>query len=111
MKRMTLVASLIVFALTHHPVVVAQSPSGASPRPAFEVATVRPNKSGEMRVSMRLIPGGAYEAFNVTLGAMIRLAYRLQDFQVVGAPACTCARDRLRVAADRELSPRGFPRH
>ena len=70
---------------TQHALVRAQAPA-ATARPAFEVTTVKPNKSGEMRVSMRIIPGGAYEAFNVTLGAMIRMAYRLQDFQLVGAP-------------------------
>jgi bla regulator protein blaR1 len=87
MRHLTLLVLLAVLVITPRPVVVAQSPSGAAPRAAFDVATVKPNKSGDMRVSMRLIPGGAYEAFNVTLGAMIRLAYRLQDFQIVGAPA------------------------
>jgi uncharacterized protein (TIGR03435 family) len=82
---MTLVVVLAVLAIPHRPVLVAQSPA-ATPRATFDVATVKPNKSGELRVSMRLIPGGAYEAFNVTLGAMIRLAYRLQDFQIIGAP-------------------------
>src|SRR5262245_15995067 len=65
----------------------AQAPAAPAPRDAFEVTTVKPNKSGDGRVSMRIIPGNGYEAFNVTLGAMIRMAYRLQDFQVIGAPA------------------------
>ena len=51
------------------------------------IVCVKPNTSGEMRVSMRVIPGNGYEASNVTLGAMIRMAYRLQDFQIIGAPA------------------------
>jgi uncharacterized protein (TIGR03435 family) len=37
-------------------------------------------------MTRRIIPGNAYEAFNVTLGAMIRMPYRLQDYQIVGAP-------------------------
>jgi uncharacterized protein (TIGR03435 family) len=86
MRRVAIVV-LAVLATIHAPIVGGQAPSPASPRPAFEVATVRPNKSGEMRVTMRIIPGNGYEAFNVTLGAMIRMAYRLQDFQVIGAPA------------------------
>lgn len=55
----------------------------------FEVASIKPNKpnAGDpVRVSTRLQPGGGFEAVNVTLGSVIRLAYGLQDFQVVGAP-------------------------
>jgi uncharacterized protein (TIGR03435 family) len=78
---------LALLASVQMAIVRAQAPAAAAERRAFEVATVKPNKSGEMRVSMRIIPGGAYEAFNVTLGAMIRQAYRLQDFQLIGAPA------------------------
>ena len=86
MNRMACVFTIAALAVgTQLPVVRAQAPA-ATARPAFEVTTVKPNKSGEMRVSMRIIPGGAYEAFNVTLGAMIRMAFRLQDFQLVGAP-------------------------
>jgi uncharacterized protein (TIGR03435 family) len=32
------------------------------------------------------VPGGAFEAYNVTLGSIIRFAYGLRDFQTVGAP-------------------------
>jgi len=53
----------------------------------FEVASVLPNTSGEMRVMMRVQPGGAWEATNVTLESMIRLAYRIQESQLVGGPA------------------------
>ena len=53
----------------------------------FAVASVLPNKSGEMRVMMRVQPGGAWEATNVTLESMIRLAYRIQESQLVGGPA------------------------
>lgn len=86
MTRIVVILLLIALA-DSHAAVGAQTPPATAPRAAFEVATVRPNKSGEMRVSMRIIPGGAYEALNVTLGSMIRMAYRLQDFQVIGAPA------------------------
>ena len=54
--------------------------------PVFEKTTVKPNKTGAMRVVMQMVPGGAWEATNVTLESMIRLAYRLQDFQVMGGP-------------------------
>jgi bla regulator protein blaR1 len=70
--------------------IVAQSvprPSASALR--FEVASVKPHKpnAGDpVRVMTRLQPGGGFEAVNVTLGSVIRLAYELQDFQVVGAP-------------------------
>jgi uncharacterized protein (TIGR03435 family) len=86
MRRISIVVLLAVVAAIHSAVVAGQAPAPASPRQAFEVTTVKPNKSGEMRVAMRVIPGNGYEAFNVTLGAMIRMAYRLQDFQIIGAP-------------------------
>ena len=53
----------------------------------FEVTSVLANKTGEMRVMMRVQPGGAWEATNVTLESMIRLAYRIQESQLVGGPA------------------------
>jgi uncharacterized protein (TIGR03435 family) len=86
MTRLVVILLLVALA-DSYAAVRAQAPPATAPRAAFEVATVRPNKSAEMRVTMRIIPGGAYEAFNVTLGSMIRMAYRLQDFQVIGAPA------------------------
>ena len=54
---------------------------------AFDVANVMPNETGAMRVTMQVRPGGAWEATNVTLESMIRLAYRIQESQIVGGPA------------------------
>ena len=51
---------------------------------AFEVATVKPNKSGG---GATLIPGlrnGTLSARNVTLKALIRTAYGVSDRQIVG---------------------------
>ncbi len=58
----------------------------ASGRPSFEVATVRPNATGGARVSMLILPGGTWQATNVTLESMIRMSYRLQQSQLVGGP-------------------------
>ena len=63
----------------------AQSTSPAKP-PAFEVASVKPNTSGDGRVLMTPQPGGRLNLVNVPLRLMIRYAYRVQDFQVVGGP-------------------------
>ncbi len=63
----------------------AQSTSPAKP-PAFEVASVKPNTSGDGRVLIAPQPGGRLNLVNVPLRFMIRYAYRVQDFQVVGGP-------------------------
>ena len=48
---------------------------------AFEVASIKPNNSGDGRVMMQMQPG-RYVATNVTLRLLIRNAYQLQDFQI-----------------------------
>jgi bla regulator protein BlaR1 len=58
-----------------------------SERVSFEVASVKPNKSGERRVMIQGQPGGRFVATNVTVRQLIQTAYRLQEFQLVGAPA------------------------
>src|SRR4029450_8714123 len=63
----------------------AQPTSPAKP-PAFEVASVKPNTSGAGRVLMMPQPGGRLNLVNVPLRLMIRNAYRVQDFQIVGGP-------------------------
>jgi uncharacterized protein (TIGR03435 family) len=65
----------------------AQSAAGDGPRaPAFEVASVRPNNSGDGRVAIMAQPGGRISMTNVTLRLMIRNAYRVQETQIVGGP-------------------------
>jgi uncharacterized protein (TIGR03435 family) len=58
-----------------------------APRLEFDAATIKRNPDGEMRVAIRMLPGGSYEATNVTLKSMIQMAFRLQEFQVVGGPS------------------------
>jgi len=53
---------------------------------AFEVASIKPNKSGDCRVMMQMQPG-QLRATNVTLRLLIRNAYALQDFQISGGPS------------------------
>ena len=58
----------------------------ATPAESFEVASVRPNKADDGRVTIGMQPGGRFTATNVPLRLLIRTAYQLQDFQVVGGP-------------------------
>jgi uncharacterized protein (TIGR03435 family) len=63
-----------------------QAPAADVPQ-AFEVASVRPNKSGAQASSIRRQPGGGLTATNMPLRALITFAFQLQPFQVVGDPA------------------------
>lgn len=74
----------------------AQAPAT---RPAFEVASVKPNKSGEPRVMIRTEPGGRFTATNVPLRVLIRNAYGItEDARIVDAPGWITS-DRFDIVA------------
>ena len=56
------------------------------PRQSFEVASVKPNKSGETTSFLQPRPGGNFAVGNMTLRGLIFFAYGIQGFQLVGAP-------------------------
>ena len=64
----------------------------------FEVASVKPNKSGDQRVMMQFPPSGRISATNVPLRLLIRQAFDVQDFQIVGGPNWI-ASDRFDIVA------------
>ena len=88
------VAQRVVLAGVGAMAVVAPIVAQSVPRPSsdgalrFEVASVKRNSGDAQKayVLQRFLPGGGFEGLNVTLGSVIRLAYGLQDFQVVGGP-------------------------
>jgi uncharacterized protein (TIGR03435 family) len=53
---------------------------------AFEVASVKPNRSGDLRARMEIQPGGRFTATNVSLRMLITNAYQLFNYQIVKAP-------------------------
>ena len=55
-------------------------------RDRFDVASVKPNKSGGIPNAIGFFPGGRLTATNVALRELIRLAYDLQPSQLVGGP-------------------------
>jgi bla regulator protein BlaR1 len=55
-------------------------------QPAFDVTSVKPNNSGDGRIGMMPAAGGGWRGTNVTLGMLIRIAYQVQDNQIVGGP-------------------------
>lgn len=64
----------------------AQSTTGAEPLPAFEVASVRINKSRELNRMFRPQPGGRFDATNVRLRDLVQFAYQVRGFQIEGGP-------------------------
>jgi uncharacterized protein (TIGR03435 family) len=59
----------------------------AAPRPEFEVASIKLNKSGDGRMMIMPDRGGRFAATNISLQFLVTLAYRIKDFQLSGAPA------------------------
>jgi uncharacterized protein (TIGR03435 family) len=58
------------------------SPLGA----AFEVASVKPNQSGELGIRMQIPGNDRFTATNVPVRELIRMAYDTQDVRIVGGP-------------------------
>jgi uncharacterized protein (TIGR03435 family) len=64
-----------------------QQPAPAQPPPAvFEVASVKPNQSGELGIRMQIPGTDRFTATNVPVRELIRMAYDTQDVRLVGGP-------------------------
>jgi uncharacterized protein (TIGR03435 family) len=81
--------------LALHAVLIAAA--AQTPRPSFEVASVKVNRSSSPLVRLAT-PTGRLSAVNVTLRMLIRNAYQLQDFRMIGGPSWMDA-DRFDVEA------------
>jgi uncharacterized protein (TIGR03435 family) len=93
------VAIPIAFGLIHASQSRAQSqPATSEPRPSFEVASVKPNKSGGPGAFMRMMPGGRLMVSNLTVKGLIGYAYNVRDFQVSGGPGWVNS-DRFNIEA------------
>ena len=78
---------LIVFVLAGIGALALSSQSLAQQSsPAFEVASIRPNTSGSVRVSSDLSPAGRVTLTNVSVRELIRDAFWARDDQIVGGP-------------------------
>jgi bla regulator protein blaR1 len=83
---MIAVAGPFVFGL----VSASQSRAQSQPAPvamaAFEVASVKPNKAGQLGMMLRNEPNGRFIANNVTLKLLMEIAYGVKEAQILGAP-------------------------
>jgi hypothetical protein len=106
MKKLWLVPCL-VGALAVLTGAAQQPPS--PPAQTFEVATVKPNKSGDGRQFIQRQPGGRVTVTNMPLRQLITFAYVLAPFQLVGGPSWI-ASDRFDMVAKLEGNPEfGMP--
>jgi bla regulator protein blaR1 len=82
------VAGPLMFGLMQEPQRHAASPvaGAASKVPAFEVASIKPNKSGTGMTMLHTTPVG-FSASNISLKALIQQAYGVEENQVLGAPS------------------------
>lgn len=55
--------------------------------PSFEVADVRVNKSGELRMAVDMSPGGKLMVRNAPMKVILMLAYHVRGESLTGAPA------------------------
>ena len=80
-----------------------------SASPAFEVASIKENKSGSPNSGNRTA-GERYSGTNVSLVSLLRTAYALQEFQIAGYPAWA-ETDKFDVEAKMEsgANPPDFP--
>ena len=81
-------AGPVVFGLIQAPQSQAGSPvvSTAPKVPAYEVASIKPHKSGTDMTLLRTTPVG-FIASNIPLKELIRQAYGVEDYQILGAPS------------------------
>jgi bla regulator protein BlaR1 len=112
-KRVALVGSALVvlagpvgIGVVNAPRVEAQA--GASlGEERFEVASIKPNDGKDVRrVAMMMQPGGRLQATNVPLSMLVRFAYAIQEFQIIGLPEWKDSeRFDINAKAEREVPP------
>jgi uncharacterized protein (TIGR03435 family) len=107
MRRSVLAAawSGLFAAVAFMPALAAQAPTpDPSPMPSFEVATVKPNKSGNGFIRFAVQPGGRFVAENAPLRELVRFAFGIQPYQIEGLPNWATT-DRFDVTAKAEGEP------
>src|SRR5215510_13226363 len=83
-----------------------------TPRPSFEVASIKPNNSGDNRIMFRNFGGGRFTTVGATLKMLIQTAYRIRELQISGGPGWISS-DRFDMEAKAEnvsdMTPERMP--
>jgi uncharacterized protein (TIGR03435 family) len=102
------VATSVVIGVLKTPRLQLHAQAPGAGRPAFEVASVKPNKSRDGQPGGGLTPGGRLTFENATLRDLVTLAYQLQDgslrhdSQISGGPSWINA-DRFDIVAKADI--------
>jgi uncharacterized protein (TIGR03435 family) len=98
MKKISVVVTAVIAVLAYSAAPRAQTPAPAPVAAdlVFEVATVKqsnPDPSNPLSMIPMAMPqpGGRFTATNLPLKMLIRLAYEVQDFQIIGGPSALLA--------------------
>jgi uncharacterized protein (TIGR03435 family) len=78
---------VLVLAIIATAVMPLASQTPPAQKPAFEVASVKANVSGDKGVLSRAEPGGRTTIKNATLKLVMEVAYSVHDFQIFGGPS------------------------
>jgi uncharacterized protein (TIGR03435 family) len=103
-RRTILPATVGILAVGAFSTLRAQAPAPDTKPPAFEVASVKPNKSGENGGVMTGLLTSQFKATNVLLRQFITFAYQVQGFQIEGGPSWIGS-DRFDIVAKAESNP------
>lgn len=107
------VAGPVFFAMPYAPRARAQaSPSAGASSPSYEVASIKPNRSGDGMVRFMFAPDGL-SANGLPVKMLIGFAYNMKDFQISGGPAwidserydIEAKMDESTIAALKKLTP------
>ena len=86
-KLLVLGVALASGTLAARPFDLAQGQAAPASAPAFEVASIKRNKSGDGFITMGMQPGGRLTMINVPVRQLIVRAYGVQPYQVLGGPS------------------------
>lgn len=78
--------------------------AGVAAQAIAYVASVKENKAADARGGSEYFPGGRFTATAITVRNLIRTAYRIQDYQLAGAPGWFATK-RYDIVAKAEGTP------
>ena len=85
----------------------AQAPPQPSSQPRFDVASIKVNRAND-GIVFNQSQKGRYTLVGYTLAALVRSAYRVQEFQIIGGPEWVNS-ERFNVEATYSENPAGGP--
>jgi uncharacterized protein (TIGR03435 family) len=98
------ISALLTSCLLDAPVLRAQGAQASEASlPSFEVASIKPNHSGDTGTHINIADPSRFVAINVTAKFLVTYAYNMRDYQVSGGPAWI-ASDRFDIVAKVEDS-------